>query len=197
MTGQCAGPMVGTGGGVIEHAVVGCNIDGVEINQVRLGGGVGIVAGGAGGLKFLNMFAVIAPTGRLLAVHHGAAVAFVAERKVRRIVRRAVGQAQLALQQRGIGRAVRAVRAGAAGGGILIAVVAVTAADTTGGGEGRDEAGHAGAFAHAFDGMERGVAGTELQAGIGLGHLAGNLGRTARRAVAVACLLYTSDAADE
>ena len=196
VAGQRADAVVQTGGVVAQRAVQGLDVGGVEIDQVRLGGGVRVVASGAGGLIFLNMFPVITPAGSLLAVHDGTTVAFVAEGKIRRIVRRAIGQAQHALEQWGIGRAMRAIGTGTAGGGILIAVVTITTANETGGGERRDEAGHAGVFAKAFDGMERGVAGAEFQAGIGLGNLAGNPGRAARRAVAVAAetqLIFPGD----
>ena len=141
VAGQRAVAVVHAGGGVAQYAIQGLNVGGVEINQVRLGGRVRIVAGGAGGAVLLDVFLVFRPARGQAAVHHGTAVTFVAQGEVARIVGAAVGQQQLAFEQRRKGGTVRTIRTGAAGGRALVAVMAIAAADQAGRRQRRNEAG--------------------------------------------------------
>lgn len=100
MAGQGAGSMIQAGGGILQDSVQRQDISRVEINQVRLVGGVRIMASGAGGPIFLDMFLVILPTGGLFTVHHRTAVTFIAQRKAGLTVADAIGQQEVAFQQR-------------------------------------------------------------------------------------------------
>src|SRR4030095_5502416 len=83
---------------------------------------------------------------------------------------------------------MRSVRAGASGSGTLVIVVAIGAVHATAGGPGSQQTGHGGIAANGFDGMEGGVGGMELEAGVGLNELAVHFGGAARDAVGVATI---------
>lgn len=93
-----------------------------------------IVARGAGGFLIDNMETMAAAlalavdgTETLIAKNAFAAMAFVTEGFVRRAFRRVVAEHQFSFEQRWINRAVRAVCAGTARGGALVAIVAIGA----------------------------------------------------------------------
>ena len=178
--------MINAGGSVFQNTITRQDVSGIEINQVRLTGSMRVMASRAGGSKFLNVFAVITPARGLFAVHHRAAMALVAQRKIRLIVGRAIRQQLPALEQRNVGGTVRALGNGAAAARRLIVVMAVSAVGEAGNGPRQNEAGHEGIFPDGFYRMKRRVAGREFQARVRLGKLSLHPGGPAIAAVAVA-----------
>ena len=178
--------MVDAGGIVLNDTITRQDVSRIEINQVRLTGGVGVMTGRASSSEFLNVFAVITPARILLAVHHRAAMALVAQRKIRLIIGRAIRQQLPALEQRNVGGTVRALGNSAAAARRLIVVMAVAAVSEAGNGPRQDETGHKGIFSNGFYRMKRRVAGREFQARVRLGKLPLHAGGTTIAAVGVA-----------
>ena len=100
VAGQGAVSVVDARGGVLHDTIKRLDVEGVEINQVRLIGGMRVVAGRAGGMKFLDVLFVIRPTGGQFAVHHRTAVALIAQSEAGGIVAGPIGQLEIAFQQR-------------------------------------------------------------------------------------------------
>jgi len=131
----------------------------VEIDQVlRVRDAVRIVAGRAGGFlidHMKTMAAILSLTVEsaktLIAQDALTAVAFVAQRFVGRAFWRVIGEHQLALEQRRINRAVRTIRAGAAGCDALITVVTVRASHEARSCPRRNQTGHVVIFSDGFN----------------------------------------------
>ena len=90
MAGQRASAVIRAGGQVLQHAVQWLDVGGVEVDEMRLGRTMRIMAGGAGGAIIFDMRPMTRPARDRRTVHHGTAVAFVAQGKVVGIVRRAI-----------------------------------------------------------------------------------------------------------
>jgi len=172
VAGQGAGGAASALVGIGDASGVRGDVKGVEIDQVGLVlDAVGIVAGGAGGLVIADV-----PAMEPVAHEDALAVAFVAQGVGVGVFSLIIGLVKIALEERGVLGTVGAIGPCPLGTGALVIIVAVGAEHLLGAGPVGNQGAGLGGFRGSDNGVVRGVAGVERDAGVRLGELADDLG---------------------